>query len=524
KVRSQPEKVAQVLDKIRTDGLGATLDAVRSKLATPIPLGYCHAGVVVEAGRGVGGFAPGDRVVTNGSHAEYVKVPVTLSARIPDGVPFEAAAFTPLAAIGLQGVRLAAPAIGETVVVFGLGLIGLLTAQILRANGCTVIGIDRAPDRLALAARWGVRPVDGSTQDPVATVLAATGGAGADAVLLTLATAEDGPVTQAAEMCRQRGRLVLVGTTGLGLSRESFYKKELSFTVSCSYGPGRYDPRYEEEGIDYPAGFVRWTAQRNFDAVLGLMADGKLDVAPLITHRIPFERAPEAYDLITGGAPSLGVVLGYPDRGGVVAPEARRIATGVGAPGGKGHLVIGAGNFATRTLLPALRANGAVLKGIVTSGGAAGAVAAKAFAIPVASTDVAASLTDPEVTAVFVLTRHDSHAALALQALEAGKHVFVEKPLALTEEELDRVLAAAERAGRMVMVGFNRRFAPHAVELRRELAGRAGPVALVLTVNAGAIPRDHWTHSPVQGGGRIVGEACHFIDLARALVGRPISG
>ena len=523
KVRSQPEKVAQVVDKIRTEGLGPTLEAVRSKLAAPIPLGYCQAGVVVEAGSGVIGFAVGDRVVTNGSHAEYVKVPMTLAARIPDGVSFEQAAFTPLAAIGLQGVRLAAPTLGETAVVFGLGLIGLLTAQLLRANGCTVIGIDRSPDRLALAAKWGVRVIDGREQDPVAAVLAATGGAGADAVLLTLATDDDGPVAQAAAMSRQRGRLVLVGTTGLGLSRDAFYRKELSFTVSCSYGPGRYDPRYEEGGQDYPAGFVRWTAQRNFEAVLGLMADGRLDVGSLITHRFAFERAPEAYEVITGSSPSLGVVLEYPDRGGVVSAAARRIERRPASGGaGRGHLVIGAGNFAVRTLLPALRGTDAELRGIVTSGGPAGAVSAGQFDIASASTDTAAAIADPGVASVFVLTRHDSHAALARRALEAGRHVFVEKPLALSEEDLDLVLDAARTSGRMVMVGFNRRFAPLSVELRRELTGRAGPAALVLTMNAGAIPRDHWTQDPLSGGGRIVGEACHFIDLARALVGHPI--
>jgi predicted dehydrogenase/threonine dehydrogenase-like Zn-dependent dehydrogenase len=526
KVRSQPEKVVQVLDKVRTDGLGPTLDAVRSKLAAPIPLGYCQAGVVVEVGGAAAGYSVGDRVITNGPHAEYVKVPVTLAARIPDGVTFEQAAFTPLAAIGLQGIRLAQPELGETVVVFGLGLIGLLTAQMLRANGCRVIGIDRSADRLALAARWGVQVVDGGSQDPVAAVLAATGGTGADAVLLTLATDDDGPMAQAAAMSRQRGRLVLVGTTGLGLSRDAFYKKELSFSVSCSYGPGRYDPRYEEGGQDYPPGFVRWTAQRNFDAVLALIADGRLDVQSLITHRFPFDRAPEAYEVITGGAPSLGVVLEYPDRGGVApAASARRVESGaLPATGGagRGHLVIGAGNFAVRTLLPLLQEAGADLRAIVTSGGPGGAVAARQFGIPTATTDTGAALADPSVASVFVLTRHDSHASLTLRALEAGKHVFVEKPLALTEPELDEVVAASRRTGRMVMVGFNRRFAPLAIELGRELAGRSGPAALVLTVNAGAIPRDHWTQDPVAGGGRIVGEACHFIDLARALVRSPI--
>ena len=525
KARSQPEKVAQVLDKVRTDGILPTLEAVRSKLSSPIPLGYCQAGVVVEAGRGAAGFAVGDRVVTNGSHAEYVRVPAILAARIPEGVPFEAAAFTPLAAIGLQGIRLASPELGETIVVFGLGLIGLMTVQVLRAQGCQVIGVDRSAARLALARRFGATVIDGNTQDPVAVARALTAGRGADAVLLTLASDDSGPVHQAAEMSRQRGRLVLVGTTGLELRRDDFYKKELSFSVSCSYGPGRYDPSYEDEGHDYPAGFVRWTAQRNFEAVLALMADGRLDVAPLISHRFEFERAPDAYALLTSDAPSLGVVLTYPGRKGA-APSGvdRSVATASerGAAG-PGIAVVGAGNFATRTLLPIIQRAGADLRAIVTSGGPAGALAARKFGALRATTDLDGILSDPAVGSLFVLTRHDSHADLVVRGLAAGKHVFVEKPLALTLEELERVEGAARSSGRMLLVGFNRRFAPLAVEFRRAVTGRAGPLALVMTVNAGAIPRDHWTQDPVAGGGRIVGEACHFVDLARSLVGSPIT-
>ncbi|HXE57618.1 MAG TPA: bi-domain-containing oxidoreductase [Gemmatimonadales bacterium] len=531
KARSQPDKVRQVLEKMRTDGIGPTLDAVRSKLEAPIPLGYCHAGVVVEVGAGVQRFSPGDRVVTNGPHAEYVRVPETLAARIPDGVGFEAAAFTPVAAIGLQGIRLAAPTLGETVVVFGLGLIGSLTVQLLRANGCRVIGIDRDPGRLALAARFGAEPVDGGAGDPAEAVLAMTGGIGADAVLLTLASRSDEPVHQEAVMSRKRGRIVLVGVTGLRLRRDDFYKKELSFQVSCSYGPGRYDPVYEDQARDYPLPYVRWTEQRNFEAVLSLMARGAVDPLPLVTHRFPFDEAPRAYDLIASPEPSLGVILGYPDRGGrPPAAEARVIRRAAAAPvpaasapasGTAG--VIGAGSFAVRTLLPAMRAAGFRLRGIASGGGASGAVAGEKFGFELVATDVDALLGDPAIDTVFVLTRHDSHARLALRALEAGKHVFVEKPLALRPEDLDALEEAAARTGRLLTVGFNRRFAPLAQEARTLLRGRAGPLALVLTVNAGAIPRDHWTQDPEAGGGRIVGEACHFIDLARALVGAPIA-
>lgn len=526
KARSQPDKVRQVLDKIRTDGIGPTLDAVRAKLEAPIPLGYCHAGVVVEASARAMPFSVGDRVVTNGSHAEYVRVPVTLAAKVPDDVSFESAAFTPLAAIGLQGIRLATPTLGETVVVFGLGLIGLLTVQLLRANGCRVIGIDRDPARLALAERFGAMAIDGSASDPVPAVLARTNGSGADAVLLTLASKSDEPVRQAATMSRKRGRLVLVGVTGLQLRRDDFYQKELSFQVSCSYGPGRYDPVYEGQAQDYPLPYVRWTEQRNFEAVLALMATGAVDPAPLITHRFAFTDAAEAYGVITGPEPSLGVMLMYPDRGGRVPTAEDRIvrrASAVSArPAAGAAGMIGAGNFAVRTLLPAMKTAGVPLRIIASGGGISGSIAGEKFGFELVTSDPDVVFRDDAVDTVYVLTRHDSHARLALRALEAGKHAFVEKPLALTLEDLAALQDAVARSGCLLTVGFNRRFAPLADETRRLLGSRAGPAALVLTVNAGAIPRDHWTRDPEVGGGRIVGEACHFIDLARSLIGSPI--
>ncbi|HYH83634.1 MAG TPA: bi-domain-containing oxidoreductase [Longimicrobium sp.] len=528
KVRSQPDKARQVVDKMRTDGIGPTLEAVRAKLDAPIPLGYCHAGVVVEVGSRPGGFAVGDRVVTNGPHAEYARVPHTLAARIPDGVGYDAAAFTPLAAIGLQGIRLAEPTLGETVVVFGLGLIGLLTVQLLRANGCRVVGIDRDPGRLALAERFGAVALDGSAGDPVARVLALTGGVGADAVLLTLASASDEPVHQAAAMSRKRGRLVLVGVTGLNLVRDDFFKKELSFAVSCSYGPGRYDPRYEEGGHDYPLPFVRWTEQRNFEAVLGLMAGGQVDPLPLVTHRFGFDQAAAAYEVIGGTEPSLGVVLNYAGRGGALPGAAERVVElrppPASPPAAHSAVMIGAGNFATRTLLPALQSAGVRLRTIASGGGTSGAVAGDKFGFERTTTDTDAALADPAADTVYVLTRHDTHARLAIRALQAGKHVFVEKPLALTNEELDAVADAARASGRMLMVGFNRRFAPLARRVAGYLRGRSGPLSVVATVNAGAIPAEHWTQDPAVGGGRIVGEALHWMDLARSLVGAPITG
>jgi len=532
KARSQPDKVKQVLDKVRTDGLRPTIDAVRAKLDQPIPLGYCNAGVVVETGSGAGSFARGDRVVTNGAHAEYVRVPHTLAARIPDSVSFEAAAFTPVAAIGLQGIRLAEPTLGETVVVLGLGLIGLLTAQLLRANGCRVLGIDRDASRLALAERFGVTALDGAEGNVVERVLSLTGGTGADAVLLTLASKSDDPAHEAAAMSRKRGRLVLVGTTGLNLRRDDFYRKELSFAVSCSYGPGRYDPSYEDAGNDYPLAYVRWTEQRNFEAVLALMSEGKLDVEPLITHRFPIAEAPKAYDVISGTSPSLAVILTHPDRGGAIPSRESRTIAGPAIPRASAVpagatptvAVIGAGNFAVRTLLPALRQAGARLHTIASGAGASGAIAGKKFGFERVTTDLDAIFENGEIDTVFVLTRHDSHASLALRGLRAGKNVFVEKPLALHDEDLDEIGSEVQRSGRLLMVGFNRRFAPLSLELRKKLTGRAGPLAIVITVNAGAIPADHWTRDAEQGGGRIVGEGCHFIDLARFFTGSPITG
>ncbi|MDB4916145.1 MAG: Alcohol dehydrogenase zinc-binding domain protein [Gemmatimonadetes bacterium] len=525
KARAQPDRVKDVLAKVRTEGVSPTIDAVRAKLEAPLPLGYCQAGVVVEVGKGVTGFSLGDAVVTNGPHAEYVRVSHTLAARILGDVTFDAAAFTPLAAIGLQGIRLAAPTLGETVVVYGLGLIGLLTVQLLRANGCRVVGIDRDHARLTLARAFGAETIDGSAGPAANELRALTNGVGADAVLLTLASQSDEPMHDAAMMSRKRGRLVLVGVTGLALRREDFFRKELSFAVSCSYGPGRYDPSYEEQGLDYPLPYVRWTEQRNFEAVLRLMSQGLVDPAPLISHRFAFDDAPSAYDLISSAEPSLGIVLSYPDRKGVApGAQSRIVQTSSRTTSVQSGTVavIGAGNFATRTLIPALRSTSASLHTIVSSGGTSAAVAGSKFGFQHAASSLDPVFADKSIDTVFVLTRHNSHASLVIRALQAGKNVFVEKPLALTDMELDEVRVEAERAGTLLMVGFNRRFAPLAREAAELLGGRVGPLSIVVTVNAGAIPREHWTQDLEVGGGRIIGEACHFVDLCRFLVGQPI--
>lgn len=566
KARQQPDKVRMVLDKIRTDGLAPTLAAVRSKLDQPLAPGYCNVGVVIEVGEGVDGFAPGDRVASNGKHAEVVCVPKNLCARIPDAVSDDAAAFTVLGAIGLQGIRLANPTLGECVVVTGLGLIGLLTVQMLRAQGCRVLGIDPDPTRRTLAESFGADTVSSADGDAVlAAALGFSRGRGVDAVLIAASTKSSEPVHQAAQMCRQRGRIVLVGVTGLELSRADFYAKELSFQVSCSYGPGRYDATYEDAGHDYPLGFVRWTEQRNFEAVLDLLAAGKLDTASLVSHRFELERAVDAYSLLASGEPSLGIVLEYatsesefrsalpgllqkpiPPVGGPEGPTHATTRSHVGGPEGPTHdaprnhvggpegptgraprvVFLGAGNYAGRILIPAFKAAGAALDTIVSATGVSAAHNAKKYGFVRAASDASAAVADTGIDAVVIATRHNLHAREVLAALRAGKHVFCEKPLCLTLEELSAIeqFHAGSHAAPTLMVGFNRRFAPQVVKIKSLLAGVSAPASFVMTVNAGVIPADSWIQDPAVGGGRLIGEGCHFIDLLRHLAGATING
>jgi predicted dehydrogenase len=531
KARQQPDKVRIVLEKVRTDGVAATFDAVQSKLDQPLTLGYCSVGRVVKVGAGVEGFALGDRAVSNGKHAELVCVPKNLCARVPDSVSDESAAFAVLAAIGLQGIRLANPTLGECVVVTGLGLIGLLTVQMLRAQGCRVLGVDLDPARLILARQFGAEQVvnPGTGEDVLTAAQAFSRGRGVDAVIIAASTKSNEPVSQAAKMCRKRGRIVLVGVTGLELSRADFYAKELSFQVSCSYGPGRYDPAYEEGGQDYPLGFVRWTEQRNFEAVLDLMASGQIDVAALISHRFPLERAVDAYALLTSGEPSLGILLEYPAaRAGSVHPAEGRtilLAPAALAPAKVRIAFLGAGNYAGRVLMPAFGKAGAQLHSVVSVGGVSAAHFGRKFGFSKASTDASAALADVAVDTMVIATRHNLHAKQVLAALRAGKHVFCEKPLCLALDELAEIDAEASgRPSQRLMVGFNRRFAPQVVQIKALLSTLIEPKSLIMTVNAGAIPAGHWTQDKAVGGGRIVGEGCHFIDLLRHLAGAPIVG
>lgn len=538
KARSQPDKVKQVLQKIKTDGLWTTVDAVKAKLDTPIPLGYCNVGEVVEADA-AGQLKAGDRVVSNGHHAEFVSVGANLTAKIPDAVGDDEAAFAVVGAIGLQGIRLLQPTLGEFVVVSGLGLIGQLAIQILRANGCQVLGIDYDQRKLKLAQKFGAETCDLSAgQDPVAVTEAWTRGQGVDAVLITASTKSDSVIHQAATMCRPRGRIVLVGVIGLNLQRADFYEKELSFQVSCSYGPGRYDENYEKRGLDYPIGFVRWTERRNFEAVLQLMADRKIDVAPLITHRFKFDDALNAYQAI-GDSGAMGILLEY----GAVSRSHEHDATppqlvesdqvsvaavkeSFRAPLNRPVSVafIGAGGFTTRMLMPLLPKQGVRRYGVSSGSGVSAAYAKNKFGFEHATSDSAALMADPEVDVVMITTPHHLHASMVCESLESGKHVFVEKPLAMTVDELRRVQNCADRhPDQLLMVGFNRRFSPHIQAMKEWSLSAASNRAVIITVNAGAIPEKHWTQDPEIGGGRIVGEACHFIDTARFLVGSPIS-
>ncbi len=533
KARQQPDKVQQVLEKVRTDGLLPTFDAVRSKLDQPLPLGYCHVGTVVAVADDVHGFRVGERVASNGPHAELVAIPHHLCAAIPDSVTDEAASFTVLAAIGLQGIRLAQPTLGETFLVSGLGLIGLLTAQLLLAQGCRVLGVDPDLRQCSLAQSLGIASFPLSdADDPLAWCLERTDGVGVDGVLITAATSSSEPVHLAANACRQRGRIVLVGVTGLELRRDLFYKKELSFQVSCSYGPGRYDSAYEQQGHDYPIGFVRWTEQRNFQAVLQTLASGALRTDGLVSDRFAIDQAAEAYALLSSPTPSLGILLSYPE---TANPDQRSIAlaTPISQPKRRAGItpvlaVLGAGNYASRQLIPSLVKAGAQLHSLVAPSGVNPVHVGRRFSFQQASTDAEATLAEATINTVVIATRHDSHAALVQQALVAGKHVFVEKPLCLNGAELQAIQStyarhqASTETSPLLMVGFNRRFAPLLVDLKQQLSYLQGPKAFVYTCNAGAIPADHWTQDPVAGGGRLLGEACHFVDLLRHLAGSPI--
>ena len=526
KARARPDLVRKVVDTARKQGVLNTLRKVRTKLDTPIPLGYSCAGVVVEVGPGVHEYRVGDRVACAGAgyanHADYNYVPRNLLAKIPDGVAMESAAFATVGAIALQGVRQAQPTLGERVAVLGLGLIGQLTVQQLRAAGCRVLGFDPNPARAELARKLGAHEaVSGDIEDAARRF---SDGEGMDAVIVAASTSSSAPLEQAGAMSRLRGRIVVVGLVAMELDRSLYYRKELDLRMSMSYGPGRYDPDFEERGFDYPIAHVRWTEQRNLKAVLDLIRDGSLRVDPLVTHRFPIDRALDAYGLISRAQePYLGVVLDY----GVGAEEPATpevpglvLRTGPRTEGRLGIGVIGAGGFGQSVLLPALvKAGGIDPIVIASAGGMTAQRIGKQYEFRLSTSRAEDVLEHPDVDVVFILTRHDLHAPLAIQALQAGKYVFTEKPLALSHEQLEELEKARAGSRGDVMVGFNRRFAPLVARMREHFQDRAHPLVMSYRVNAGPIPDDHWVHDPVEGGGRILGEACHFVDLLHALAG-----
>jgi predicted dehydrogenase/threonine dehydrogenase-like Zn-dependent dehydrogenase len=527
KAKQQPEKVKQVLNKIKTDGLQPTLEAVNRKLDTPIPLGYSMAGEVIAVGNDVTEFKIGDRVISNGGHAEIVSAPVNLVAKIPDSVPFDEAAFTVISSIGLQGIRLADPKLGESVVVIGMGLIGLITAQLLVASGCNVIGTDIDPEKLKLAESFGVTTINPTTRNPVQSVLELTNQTGADSVIITASSKSNDIIRESAEMSRKRGKIILVGVVGLDIDRSTLYQKELTFQVSCSYGPGRYDETYEQKGIDYPLPFVRWTEKRNFEAILTALEKKQLKVNDLITERVRLDNFHTIYQDIASSKSIASIIEYETDTDFQIKPQDSVIQLEKNYQPSKGKMaIIGAGNFTQASILPALKKAkldiSSSVKYIVSSEGLSSTALARKFKIPFSSTDFNKVLEDPEVNSVIITTRHNLHAPMSIQALLAGKHVFVEKPLALSPEELEAIKEAKEKSGKSITVGFNRRFSPHTLKIKSLLGGTPGPMHITATMNAGNIPKEHWTQNPEIGGGRIIGEACHYFDLLIHLTGSQI--
>jgi polar amino acid transport system substrate-binding protein len=517
----QPALVKQVLQKARTEGVMNTIDAVRAKLGSLIALGYSAAGTVTEVGEGVTEFHPGDRVACAGvgyaSHAEVLAVPKNLCVRLPEAVSFDRAAFSTLGAIALQGVRLTEPTLGESVVVIGLGLIGQLAVQLLKANGCRVFGIDLDSEKIALAQTLGADAGCASDGEAKSRVLEWSRGRGADAVLITAATSSNQPVELAGDISRAKGRVVVVGAVGLNIPRQTFYLRELTFRISMSYGPGRYDPEYEERGHDYPFGYVRWTEGRNIEAFLDLVAEDRVKVEPLITHRFKASESEAAYNLITGSEPYMGVVLQYD--AGRELEQRIPLGTKTATPAAAVRVgLIGAGGYAKGMLLPNFKAAGAEFQSIATASGVTARSVGEQHGFRFCVSSAADVINDDGANLIVIATRHDVHASLAQQSLERGRHVFVEKPLALNDEELAGVLAAAQGSPAQLMVGFNRRFSPFA-RSARELFSDRTPLSINYRVNGGRIPPGHWAHDPKIGGGRIVGEVCHFIDFIQFVTG-----
>ncbi len=531
KAKSRPDLVRQVINKARREGIIPTVEAAFNRLDQPMALGYSSAGIIEEIGEDLSGFNIGDRVACGGSgyavHAEYAIVPQNLLVKVPSHLDLESAAFSTLGAIALHGFRLAHPQIGDRVAVIGLGLLGLMAVQIARAAGCSVLGIDLNPQRIALANQFGIQSTTRAAAETDGSAF--TQGQGFDTVLICADTQSNDPTELAGSLARDRGTIIALGAVGLNIPRKIYYEKELDFKVSRSYGPGRYDPLYEEQGVDYPMGYIRWTEGRNIESFVTLLAEGKVNVQPLISHRFGIEDSPKAYEIITGKQKEdyLGVILTYPE-----APEdnipARVItfkekSSKAKTPRELSLGILGAGNYATAVFLPTIQKVGQVKKiGIATASGLSAQHAAKKFGFQYASSSDSQIIEDPEINLIAILTRHRHHAQEVIDALTAGKHVFCEKPLALNEAQL---LGIEEVINSMnspkLTVGFNRRFAPLAKILKEFISKSSEPFIAHYRINAGFIPLTHWVHDPDEGGGRIIGEGCHFIDFLTFLADSP---
>ena len=535
KAKSQPDKVKDVIEKINSEGPITTFKAIKSKLEQPIPLGYCNVGEIIGIGDDVEGFNIGDKVVSNGPHAEIVTVPKNLCAVIPKNVKDIEAVFTIPASIGLQGIRLLKPTFGETILVIGLGLIGILTAQLLKSNGCRVLGIDTDKNKCRFAEDCGIETIPVDQQiDPSDLCFKLTNNFGVDGVIIAASTSSNDPISTAAKACRKRGRIILIGVSGLNLKRDLFYEKEISFQVSCSYGPGRYDKSYEEEGNDYPIGLVRWTEKRNFEAILSALKSNKLNIKKLISYEFPIKKAELAYEKLLIKQNIYGIVIKYENESKYVKDtvqlnkengnKTRNSEITIG--------LIGAGNYSSRFIMPSLFKSKTNLKSIIAESGLRPYFYGQKFNFKYAGTNIDIALKDSSINTIFIATRHDSHADLVISALRENKNIFVEKPLCIKKKELLNIEKTYKEiltnnfkknlSPPILMVGFNRRFSPYIKLIKKQLDNFSEPKSFIYNCNAGYIPKEHWTQNRNIGGGRLIGEACHFIDLIKYLAGHKI--
>lgn len=524
RAKKNPEKILKLLDLVKNNGIKKTISSISNQIDQFFPLGYCNSGIVIEVGENISDIQIGDRVVSNGPHAEIVSVPRNLVCKIPDLVSNKHASFTVIGAIALQGVRLCKPTVGEYIVVIGLGLVGLMTVQILKANGCRVIGIDIDQKKCDLANSFGAKTINSQNVSDIDKLIFNLTSSGADGVIITASNSDNKIISDAARMSRKRGRIILVGVVGLLLDRSEFFKKELTFQVSSSYGPGRYDDKYELEGIDYPKPFVRWTENRNFESILNLMEDGLLNVENLISQEIELDNFKEIYNSINN-TESIGAVIKYPSNNTIKKNISKIILKQDITDKKTGVLgFIGAGGFTENYILPSIKQTKSTLRGISSINGFTSTNLAKKFKFNYSTSDYKDILNDDKIDTVFITTQHDSHSKFVVETLNAQKNVFVEKPLAISRNQLNEVISAYEKnKSNSLIIGFNRRFSPHMLAIKESIMPKQGPVSISITINAGFIPKESWVHDIKKGGGRIIGEACHFLDLCVFLSGSEIT-